>query len=74
MSRPEVASGDELLDFFAAFDVLESFRKLPDEHQERFLRWIDKAPNDDSRGRRIEALVLAMRLEPLYFDGAQAGE
>ena len=56
---------DDLLKAMEEGDVLEVFSLLPLSDQENFARWIDKAHDDDSRWRRLEALVLAMRMSPL---------
>jgi Bacteriocin-protection, YdeI or OmpD-Associated len=50
---------------FSASGALDSFRRLPAPEQARFARWIEMAHDEESRLRRIEALVLALRLGPL---------
>jgi hypothetical protein len=59
----------ELREALETSDSLETFRSLPVSAQENLSRWVDKAADEDSRWRRIEALVLAMRISPL-----QSGE
>lgn len=60
---------DELLAAFAATDSLAAFRQLPLADQENFFRWIEKAPDEESRWRRTDALVLAMRISCLRLEG-----
>ena len=60
---------DELLAAFAATDSLAAFRQLPLADQENFFRWIEKAPDEESRWRRTDALVLAMRIRCLRLEG-----
>lgn len=60
---------DELLAAFAATDSLPAFRQLPLADQENFFRWIEKATDEESRWRRIDALVLAMRISCLRLEG-----
>ena len=56
------------MDVLAEADVLGTFRSLPPLHQENFVRWIGKASADESHWRRIEALILALRMGPLQID------
>lgn len=60
---------DELLTAFAATDSLDAFRRLPLGEQEEFFKWIQKAPDEGSRWRRTDALVLAMRISCLRLEG-----
>ena len=62
---------EDLLDAMARADVLEIFGRLPEADQQKFSRWIGKARDDESHWRRINALVLALRLGPLQI-GPQA--
>lgn len=67
MSDPgKKITGNALLETMATADVLEIFHSLPAETQVKFQSWIDKARNASSQWRRIDALVLAMRIGPLY--------
>jgi hypothetical protein len=52
--------------------VLERFHQLPEGDQDRFARWIDRARDDESYWRRINALVLALRIGP--FEGSAPSE
>jgi hypothetical protein len=45
-------------------DVLKLFSRLPREDQANFLRWIGMTADRDSRRRRTDAIVLAMRTSP----------
>ena len=60
---------EELLAALVATDSLEAFRQLPLRDQENFFRWIEKAPAEESRWRRTDALVLAMRISCLRLEG-----
>lgn len=62
-------TADDLLDTLAAADALETFLHLPREDQDNFAHWIGKARDEESHWRRINALVLAMKIAPL---GARA--
>lgn len=65
MTPPEnKITADDLLDTLAAADALQTFLHLPLEDQESFARWIGKSRDDESHWRRINALVLAMRIGP----------
>ena len=66
MSPPnDKITANDLLDTLAAADALNTFLRLPPADQDNFSRWIGKARNDESHWRRINALVLAMRIGPL---------
>ena len=69
MKRQAGRVEDEFLTAFAATDSLDAFRQLPLVDQESFFRWIEKAPDEESRWRRIDALVLAMRISCLRLEG-----
>ena len=56
---------DELLSAFSLTDSLDTFRRLPLADQEDFYRWIEKAPDEEARWRRIDALTLAIRISCL---------
>ena len=56
---------EDLLDAMVRSDVLEIFVLLPEIDQQRFSNWIGKARDNESHWRRINALVLALRLGPL---------
>ena len=58
---------DDLLDAMARADVLEIFVRLPEADQKKFSSWIGKARDVESHWRRINALVLALRLGPLQI-------
>ena len=79
MSAASETPGSELRAALREADSLETFQSLPRPAQDNLSRWIDKARDDESRWRRIEALVLAMRISPLQSqvppattDGAKA--
>ena len=65
-------TADDLLDTLGAADALETFLHLPQEEQDNFARWIGKSRDDESHWRRINALVLAMRMGPLHVAQAQS--
>jgi len=46
-------------------DVLEIFVLLPEIDQAKFSSWVSRAPDEESRWRRINGLVLALKLGPL---------
>jgi hypothetical protein len=64
MSSPERVIEEDLQDTMAEAGVLERFHQLPEGDQDMFSRWIDKARDDESHWRRINALVLALRIGP----------
>jgi ferric-dicitrate binding protein FerR (iron transport regulator) len=64
--------GNPLLESLAAGDVLDKFDLLPEADRAKFLRWVERSTDDESRWRRINALVLAMRLSPLVTGGGPA--
>lgn len=55
---------DDLFRSLTEADVLANFHHLPMEQQDRFIDWIDKARDDEAHWRRIDILVLAMRMGP----------
>ena len=61
-------TADDLLDTLAAADALQTFLHLPPKDQENFARWIGKSRDDESHWRRINALVLALRMGPFEKD------
>lgn len=64
MTAAKITAHD-LLDTLASADALETFLHLPREDQESFARWIGKARDVESHWRRINALVMAMKIGPL---------
>jgi hypothetical protein len=58
-------STPDLLEALAAADAFDTFCRLPTADQENFSHWIERARDDESRSRRISALVLAVRIAPL---------
>lgn len=64
MTSPTPEPPDDLRDALASAEVLDTFQALPLEEQEKFCDWVDRARDDDSHWRRIEILVLAMRMAP----------
>ena len=66
MSAAEERPADHLYIVLAEADALDTFRRLPLEDQKNFGDWIGKAPDEASYFRRLEALVLAIRLGPLF--------
>ena len=58
----------DLLEALRIADVWEIYCSLPTQNQDEFGRWIDKSPDQAARWRRIDALVLALRLSPLVSE------
>ena len=58
----ERSPSEELIDVLSSSDALETFNRLPVADQVNFSRWVGLARDDESKWRRIEALVLAMRM------------
>lgn len=56
---------DDLLEALRISDVWEVYCSLPKKNQDDFAGWIDSATDQAARWRRIDALVLALRLSPL---------
>ena len=56
---------DDLLEALRIADVWELFCGLPAANQDEFARWIQHSPDQAARWRRVDALVLALRLSPL---------
>ena len=65
MSGPERINVEELIDVLEAADVLETFCLLPQSDREKFSNWIHKARDNESQWRRVDALVLALKIGPL---------
>jgi bacteriocin resistance YdeI/OmpD-like protein len=55
----------DLLEALRMSDVWEVFCRLPEKNRVEFGRWIDGSSDQKARWRRIDALVLALRLSPL---------
>lgn len=70
--QPQGLAAEDLIEALAAADVLEKFCHLPEADQDRFSQWIGQASDVDSNWRRIEALVLALRMGPLDSSTPQA--
>lgn len=64
MSIPAREDMDDLHRALVAADALASFERLPLAEQERFMAWIAKARDDEAYWRRIDILVLGMRMAP----------
>lgn len=58
-------ASDDVLEALKMADVWETFCALPEVNRDEFGRWIDGAPDRAARRRRIDALMLALRLSPL---------
>ena len=65
MSTPEQHPTNDLFEALAAEDVLDTFHRLALEEQDKFLAWIERAPDKHAYWRRIDILVLGMRMAPL---------
>lgn len=63
-TEPAVAPGD-VLEALRIADVWELYCGLPEKNRDEFARWINLSPDQAARWRRIDALVLALRLSPL---------
>ena len=55
---------DDLFRALSGADVLMNFERLPASEQERFIDWVNKARDDEAHWRRIDILVLAMKMAP----------
>lgn len=64
MNDPERHQTDDLLRALREADALENFQALPLEEQDRFWAWIAKSRDEEGYWRRIEILVLGMRMAP----------
>ena len=64
MSTPELKPTNDLLHALAAWDVVETFQAMPLYDQDKFLAWIERAPGEDAYWRRIDIMVLGMRMAP----------
>ena len=69
--QPRATADRDLLDALAAHDVVDTFQRLPLDEQDKFLTWIDRAPDQHAYWRRIDILVLGMRMAPLPESTAQ---
>jgi hypothetical protein len=58
----------DLLEALRIADVWEVFCSMPKPNQDEFAGWIAKSPDQAARWRRIDALVLALRLSPLLSE------
>ena len=58
----------DLLESLKIADVWEVYCAIPQANQDEFARWIEKSPDQAARWRRIDALVLALRLSPLVTE------
>lgn len=56
---------DDLLEALKFADVWEVYCALPETNREEFASWIEKSADQQARWRRIDALVLALRMSPL---------
>lgn len=64
MNVPERKQTDDLLRALRAADALDNFQALPLEEQERFSNWIARSRDDEGYWRRIDILVMGMRMAP----------
>lgn len=65
MSVPQQNPTNDLLHALVAAGAVEAFQRLPLEEQDKFLAWIEKAPDAEAYRRRIDILVVAIRMAPL---------
>lgn len=59
---------DDLLKSLRIADVWEVYCALPQQNRDDFARWIESSRDQAARWRRIDALVLALRLSPLVVE------
>lgn len=64
MKIPERSQRDDLLRALAGSAALDRFQALPLEDQDRFWAWIAKSRDEEAYWRRIDILVIAMRVAP----------
>ena len=65
MSPSDRTPPADLVEAMVHADVLEIFVLLPEVDQAKFSSWVSRAPDKESRWRRINGLVLALKLGPL---------
>lgn len=65
MSTPEPNTTNDLLQALVAAGVVDVFQRLPLEDQTDFLDWIEKAPDAEAYRRRIDILVVGIKMSPL---------
>ena len=65
MSTPEQNPTNDLLHALVAAGVVDTFQRLPLEDQSYFLDWIEKAPDAVAYQRRIDILVVGIKMSPL---------
>lgn len=64
MNLPERNQTNDLLRALKEADALDNFQALPLKEQERFWDWIAKSRDEEGYWRRIEILVMGMRMAP----------
>ena len=64
MNLPERNQTDDLLRALREADALGNFQALPLEEQKRFWAWIGKSRDEEGYWRRIDILVMGMRMAP----------
>ena len=64
----EALAPQDLLNSLKIADVWEVYCSLPQKNRDEFAVWIEKSPDQAARWRRIDALVLALRLSPLVTE------
>ena len=65
MSTSEQQPTNDLLEALATGEALDAFQRLPLVEQDKFIAWIERAPDNHAYWRRIDILVLGMRMAPL---------
>jgi hypothetical protein len=69
LTDPVRAPAGDLDEAMMVADVRDTYNRLSQPHQKKFLAWIDKASDPDARERRIGIFVLSLRMGPLQPDG-----
>lgn len=64
MSSEDKITQDDLLNAMAAADVRDIFCRLPEASRIEFEQWVGKAHDDAGHWRRIQILVVAMKIAP----------
>lgn len=64
MNVPERKQTNDLLRALKEADALDNFQALPLEEQGKFWDWIGKARDEEGYWRRIDILVMGMRMAP----------
>jgi uncharacterized protein YdeI (YjbR/CyaY-like superfamily) len=74
LSATEKVISDEIVLALARADVLDAFSKLTKQNQHKLSAWVTKAGKGRGRHRRLNTLVVGLRISRMHPDSLERSE